>query len=64
MSWDIFSLLRWLFNEHGGDVFSVGVLAVLVVMNARLKDVKVRLGRLEERVDKLFELLAERINRE
>jgi len=64
MSWDIFSLLRWVFNEHGGDVFSVGVLVVLVVMNARLKDVKARLGRLEERVDKLFELLAERINRE
>lgn len=64
MSWDIFSLLRWLFNEHGGDVFSMGVLMVLVVMNARLKDVKARLGRLEERVDKLFELLAERINKE
>ena len=64
MSWDIFSLLRWLLNEHGGDVFSVGVLVVLVVMNARLKDVRARLGRLEERVDKLFELLAERINRE
>ena len=64
MSWDIFSLLRWVFNEHGGDVFSVGVLVVLVVMNARLKDVRARLGRLEERVDKLFELLAERINRE
>jgi len=64
MSWDIFSLLRWLLNEHGGDVFSMGVLMVLVVMNARLKDVKARLGRLEERVDKLFELLAERINRE
>ncbi len=64
MSWDIFSLLRWLLNEHGGDVFSVGVLVVLVVMNTRLKDVRARLGRLEERVDKLFELLAERINRE
>jgi len=64
MSWDIFDLVKWLFNEHGGDVFSVGVLTVLVVMNARLKDVKARLGRLEERVDKLFELLVERINRE
>ena len=64
MSWDIFSLLRWVFNEHGGDVFSVGVLIVLVVMNARLKDVKARLGRLEERVDKLFELLAGKDNKE
>jgi len=64
MSWDIFSLLRWLFNEHGGDVLSVGVLMVLVVMNARLKDVKARLGRLEERVDKLFELLVGKDNKE
>ena len=59
MSWDIFELLRWLFNEHGGEVYSVVVLAVLAVMNMRLKDVKRRLCRLEERVDKLFEVLAE-----
>jgi len=64
MSWDIFSLLRWLFNEHGGDVFSVGVLVVLVVMNTRLKDVRARLNRLEERIDRIFELLVGKDNKE
>jgi len=59
MSWDIFELLRWLFNEHGGEVFEIGVLAVLVVMNARLRDVKQRLCRLEERVDELYKVLLE-----
>jgi len=60
MSWDIFNLLRWLFNEHGGEVYSVVVLAVLAVMNMRLKDVKQRLNRLEERIDRIFELLVGR----
>ena len=59
MSWDIFELLKWLFNEHGGEVFEIGVLAVLVMMNARLRDVKQRLCRLEERVDELYKVLLE-----
>ena len=64
MSWDIFELLRWLFNEHGGDVLSAGVLALVVVMSMRLKDVRARLSRLEERVDKIFELLVGKNNKE
>jgi len=64
MSWDIFSLLRWVFNEHGGEVYSVVVLAVLAVMNMRLKDVKQRLNRLEERIDRIFELLVGKNDKE
>jgi len=63
MSWDIFELLRWVFNEHGGDVLNVGVLALVVMMNMRLKDFRARLSRLEERVDKIFELLVEKVNK-
>ena len=64
MSWDIFSLLRWLFNEHGGEVYSVVVLAVLAVMNMRLKDVKQRLNRLEERIDHLYEIISKHFKEE
>ncbi|RKX61444.1 MAG: hypothetical protein DRP29_00300 [Thermodesulfobacteriota bacterium] len=64
MSWDIFDLLRWVFNEHGGEVYSVVVLAVLAVMNMRLKDVKQRLNRLEERIDHLYEIISKHFKEE
>jgi len=64
MSWDIFSLFRWLLNEHGGEVYSVVVLAVLAVMNMRLKDVKQRLNRLEERIDHLYEIISKHFKEE
>ena len=64
MSWDIFELLRWLLNEHGGDVLSTGILALVVVMSMRLKDVRARLSRLEERVDRLYEIIVEHLRKE
>ena len=64
MSWDIFNLLRWLFNEHGGDVLNTGILALVIVMSMRLKDVRARLNRLEERIDRIFELLVGKDNKE
>jgi len=64
MSWDIFELLRWLFNEHGGDVLNTGILALVIVMSMRLRDVRMRLNRLEERIDRIFELLVGRDDKE
>jgi len=64
MSWDIFSLLRWLLNEHGGDVLNTGILVLVIVMSMRLKDVRARLNRLEERIDRIFELLVGKDNKE
>ena len=64
MSWDIFNLLRWLFNEHGGDVLNTGILALVIVMSMRLKDVRMRLNRLEQRIDRIFELLVGRDDKE
>ena len=64
MSWDIFSLLRWLFNEHGGDVLNTGILVLVIVMSMRLKDVRARLNRLEERIDRIFELLVGKDDKE
>ena len=64
MSWDIFNLLRWLFNEHGGDVLNTGILVLVIVMSMRLKDVRARLNRLEERIDRIFELLVGKDNKE
>jgi len=64
MSWDIFSLLRWLLNEHGGDVLNTGILVLVIVMSMRLRDVRMRLNRLEERIDRIFELLVGKDNKE
>ena len=64
MSWDIFSLLRWLLNEHGGDVLNTGILVLVIVMSMRLKDVRMRLNRLEERIDRIFELLVGKDDKE
>jgi len=64
MSWDIFSLLRWVFNEHGGDVLNTGILVLVIVMSMRLKDVRMRLNRLEERIDHLYEIISKHFKEE
>jgi len=64
MSWDIFSLLRWVFNEHGGDVLNTGILVLVIVMSMRLKDMRMRLSRLEERIDHLYEIISKHFKEE
>ena len=64
MSWDIFELLRWVFNEHGVEVLNVGILLFLVAMRTRLECVERRIKNLEGKMDKVFELLVGRANKE
>ena len=64
MNWDIFDLVKWLFNEHGGEVLDVVVLILLVAMRTRLECVEKRVRVLEGKIDKVFELLVERADKE
>jgi len=63
MNWDIFDLVRWVFNEHGGEVLDIVILIALIVTRTRLGCVEERLKNLEGKIDKVFELLVERANR-
>ena len=63
MNWDIFDLVRWVFNEHGGEVLDIVILIALIVTRTRLRCVEERLKNLEGKIDKVFELLVERANR-
>ncbi|RKX60258.1 MAG: hypothetical protein DRP29_02955 [Thermodesulfobacteriota bacterium] len=64
MNWDIFNLVKWLFNEHGAEVLDVVVLILLVAMRTRLECVEKRVRVLESKIDKVFELLVERADKE
>jgi len=63
MSWDIFDLVKWLLNEHGGEVLDIVILILLVTMRTRLECVEKRVKGLEDRANRVFELLVEWANK-